>query len=377
MPTKPPLSRAEEARLGLEAAEWIVRLNEAGLDPEEPYSSMAERDRAFLEWTTRSPDHLRLFVETFEVHCRLQDIDRGRLIQIQDLLRTQHADVIPLFKSSEHGQRRRVISARGTAAKPQSLRRRLVLGSVAAASVLAVVTLSSIRFFASPPCVTNVGEQLTCKLEDGSFAILNTDSRIDVHFSAGRRAINLVRGEALFIVQHDTHRPFIVSTPTARVRAVGTQFNVRRREDSTDVAVIEGVVQVAAADISADSKAAGTDGASGSAAIESEGAMKLAAGEQAEVKRGRVAREKSLPATDVLAWRQRRLVFFDATLTEVAAEFNRYNRVQVDVEDSAAQNKRISGIFDADRPQALIIWAARDDSLVVQPKGDNWVIRAR
>ena len=54
------------------------------------------------------------------------------------------------------------------------------------------------------------------------------------------------RERALFVVEHDTARPFIVSAGTAKIRAVGTQFNVYRRSTGTDVAVVEGVVQVTA-----------------------------------------------------------------------------------------------------------------------------------
>jgi transposase len=54
----------------------------------------------------------------------------------------------------------------------------------------------------------------------------------------------LLRGEALFVVEHNPGRPFIVSANRTKIRAVGTQFNVRRRLDDTDVTVLEGVVQV-------------------------------------------------------------------------------------------------------------------------------------
>jgi transmembrane sensor len=81
--------------------------------------------------------------------------------------------------------------------------------------------------------------------------------------------------------------------------------------------------------------------------------------------------------TDALSWRQRRLVFRDAPLADVAAEFNRYNRIQIRIEGSAARGKQLTGIFDADRPQSIILFASKDESLSVQPDGDNWVIRSR
>src|SRR6202022_1799289 len=62
----------------------------------------------------------------------------------------------------------------------------------------------------------------------------------------------LTEGEALFEVEHDQKRPFIVLTPSARVRAVGTRFNVYEHPEgaptggnATTVSVLDGVVQIA------------------------------------------------------------------------------------------------------------------------------------
>jgi len=52
----------------------------------------------------------------------------------------------------------------------------------------------------------------------------------------------------------------------------------------------------------------------------------------------------------VLSWRQRRLVFRDATLADIAAEFNRYNHTQIHVEGDAARELRLSGNSRAASP---------------------------
>ena len=54
----------------------------------------------------------------------------------------------------------------------------------------------------------------------------------------------LLRGEARFQVAKNPARPFVVATREARVRAVGTLFNVRTDGAVTDVAVLEGRVEV-------------------------------------------------------------------------------------------------------------------------------------
>ena len=76
---------------------------------------------------------------------------------------------------------------------------------------------------------------------------LNTHSRVAVRLGAHAREVRLLRGEALFHVAHDPSRPFLVSTDDAVVQAVGTQFDVYRRDDGTVVAVLEGRVNVTTA----------------------------------------------------------------------------------------------------------------------------------
>ncbi len=105
--------------------------------------------------------------------------------------------------------------------------------------------------------------------------------------------------------------------------------------------------------------------------------MRLGAGEEARVTQGQVNARANAPISEALSWRERRLIFNDASLGEAAAEFNRYNRVQIEVDPSVSSDKRLTGIFDADRPQSLMLYAAQDDSLIVEPAGKNWVIRSR
>src|SRR6185437_13582651 len=144
-----------------------------------------------------------------------------------------------------------------------------------------------------------------------------------VTYTKAERDIRLVRGEALFIVEHDPKRPFIVTAENARVRAVGTQFNVRDRKSSVDVSVIEGVVQVTASNKD-------TRSSEGTATIVPSPAghpdvartpTRVSAGEVAHITSDRVVAAASSAVGDTVSWRQRRLVFKNATLGEVATEF--------------------------------------------------------
>ena len=92
--------------------------------------------------------------------------------------------------------------------------------------------------------VTPVGGFERITLRDGSVLQLNTSSEVRVVLSKSRRDVTLVQGEATFEVAKDRARPFVVTAGTAAVRAVGTNFNVRRISSGIEVMVIEGAVAV-------------------------------------------------------------------------------------------------------------------------------------
>src|SRR5687767_11767497 len=80
--------------------------------------------------------------------------------------------------------------------------------------------------------------------EDGSVVYLNAQSRLRIAYSDRRREVKLLDGEALFIVEKDSKRPFNVIAGATLVQAVGAQFNVRRRDRLILVSVVEGKVRV-------------------------------------------------------------------------------------------------------------------------------------
>jgi len=348
-------------QLGREASDWLVCLLEPETDPTHPYFDPQTRDQAFLEWLTRSPQHVKMYLETYETYQRTANIDPKKRIDIERLLHKHDAEVIQLFGPAPP-------------AAPPYRRRRVVMGIAAGVAALTLVGVMFSKVFGQRECATAIGEQRTCKLEDGSVIYLNTDSRVKMQLTQHERHIELVRGEALFEVQHDAHRPFVVSASHANIRAVGTRFNVRRRSESTDVTVIEGIVEVS----EGATDAAITDGDQSSkspGAGASSPALRVAAGEEASVARGHLNKQPHANVAEALSWRERRLIFKNTRLADVAAEFNRYNRRQIRIEGSIPME--LTGTFDSDRPTALILYALRQTALQVESDGDNWIIRPK
>ena len=355
-----------------EAADWLVRLSDEETDPEEPYPNRLDRQNAFFDWLERSPAHVRAFLEVLETERRLRHLAPLQDIDVRALLERRSAEVIQLFAPDEPYKKAPIRSPthEGSASfDPSAAARRprrwrpVAAGIAAALCAAAIAPWLYINLIAPTAYATGFGEQRTCKLRDGSIVYLNTDSRVEVQFNKTNRDIWLVRGEALFVVEHDASRPFIVHAGDSRIRAVGTQFDVYRRDDATTVSVVEGVVQIDAATTAKVSIAATP--------------TRVTAGEGADVRAGQVTAHPLQNVASAASWRERRLVFTDAPLSEVAHEFNRYNRTRIRVEGGAGDRLRLTGIFDADRPQALILYALKSNTLDVEPDGNDWVIRER
>jgi transmembrane sensor len=90
------------------------------------------------------------------------------------------------------------------------------------------------------------GQRPSLALPDGGRVTLNSGSAINIRFSAERRVLELVRGEILVQTAQDAlRRPFFVETEAGSVRAIGTRFIVRQRDDaSVDVGVLQGAVEL-------------------------------------------------------------------------------------------------------------------------------------
>ncbi len=257
-----------------------------------------------------------------------------------------------------------------------------------------VIAAGALWWFTGPGSwqsyTTKIGEQRVLELADGSTVHLNTDSQIAVRLSDTARNVRLLRGEALFSVEHDAKRPFLVRSDEAVIQAIGTRFDVYRRPQGTRVAVIEGLVKISASAEPvpafplqhSDPRPTDQTPPSSSMAINGRPAAKadrlLGAGEAADVSvDGQVQHRGTVDAVKVVAWSQRRLVFENDTLENIASEFNRYNaKLKIRVEGSAAA-QRFTGTFDADAPEVVMQALAGDPGLKIERVENEILIRDR
>src|SRR5206468_1732744 len=76
-------------------------------------------------------------------------------------------------------------------------------------------------------------------LPDGSQMLLSVATRLRMprDFGVRERRVEL-DGEAYFVIQHDSLRPFVVRTPYGTAEDLGTEFDVHAYEPEDGVAVV-------------------------------------------------------------------------------------------------------------------------------------------
>src|SRR3546814_2056524 len=82
-------------------------------------------------------------------------------------------------------------------------------------------------------------------LADGSVVTLNKNSELSYprRFTGSSRTVSL-QGEAFFDVETDREKPFVISVNDVEVEVTGTSFNIKSREEVTEVIVESGSVRV-------------------------------------------------------------------------------------------------------------------------------------
>lgn len=180
---------------------------------------------------------------------------------------------------------------------------------------------------------TAVGEIASLPLPDGTVAILDTQSAVDVQYTHDVRRI-ILRAGRLYIDTHPDNavhpRPFIVQTRHGDIEALGTEFAVRVTNDCSKVSVNQHAVRI-----------------TGKGAPQS--SLMLQAGHRATFTNGNVSPQISTLQDDVTAsgyasWRKGSLIATNMPLAHFVHRFQAYRQGYLFVDDSLAQLP-VSGVF--------------------------------
>jgi transmembrane sensor len=326
------MSTRAQTPLPASAARWFARMRDDQRTP--------QVEAEFNRWLSEDPAHEREYQ-------RLEEL-WGRVELVRDLPEIKTARSQALIDSQQ------VAGRAALRVRPAWF---LLAG---AAAVLVMLALSQFPE-TSHVYRTAVGNRKTIELADGSELTLNTDSLARVRYTLRSRTIQLERGQAHFKVARSRLRPFLVEAGRGLIRAVGTEFDVYRRDDLVQVTLVEGRVEVT-------DKAARTLPA------------QIEAGEQIALSAHGLSDARQVNIPQATAWVEGRLVFDNERLLDAVAEVNRYSATKIIVLDAALADFRVSGVFRTDRADSFVqavstslpvkILPAASGSLIIAPSSD-------
>ena len=359
-----------------EAAQWVWRLDAEDASP--------EMQADYQAWLGADARHREAIDEYSKVWRRLDDL---AALKSDSKVRTVRHGV-----DEEERQRRFPVPLRWVR-----------LG--AAATLLCAAVLVTYHFghpkplplAASESYATAIGQQRTVELADGSVVEMNTNSIIDIDFTASERVVRLSRGEVHFVVAKNPDRPFLVEAGDTWVRAVGTAFSVHVMPQApVQVLVTEGEVEVTKVPASAKDRVspgavyleAGAEDQVPPEAVYLEagaedrvlpGAIYLEAGESLGSDADAPQRVVAVSRAEIekeLAWRNGMLVFEGDPLELVVEELSRYTQARFVIVDDSIRQRRVGGHFKTDDVDGLLSVLERGLSVEVRRQGSSVILLA-
>lgn len=347
----------ERKTIEAEARQWLIRLDGDGeLSPE---------DKAALQaWIQRSPSH-REELQRISSFWNEANILTELAIPLQPKVSEPVQPPPSLFKSILE-----LFPFNGVTTTATVL-------FLSAAAIFAAWYLPKIQEASNGIYATAIGQLHMEKLTDSSVVHINTDSQVQVDYSDTVRKVRLLRGEAHFEVAKNTRRPFEVYAGNSMIKAVGTAFSVRIREDHISVIVDEGQVELAlkptlltpSPTTSVEESTTGIH----SPALKNPPLVKIGVldqGQSATLDNQRLLSDQDHHALSVdelaqvesiakpeldrrLSWLDGYLVFAGEPLNEVVKEVNRYTPVVIEIIDPSIRQIPIGGRFKVEDLDAL------------------------
>jgi transmembrane sensor len=265
-------------------------------------------ERAWRDWRAADPDHERAWSHLTRADARMRDLPAKAAY---DAL---------------------------SAASRQRGRRKVLRATAFLATCIGPALWAADRnrwLHISPDHATDVGERREVHLADGTHVTLDTDTRIDVRFSASERILRLRQGQILVATGHRggdaSTMPLRVDTSHGSITALGTRLSVRQQDDAAQVALFEGAVEI---------QPAQRQGAG----------LVLSAGQTARCTRLRAELAGVVGAGNT-AWLRGELAADDMPLSQFLEELSRYRPGVISCDEQTGR-LRVSGLFqlaDTDR----------------------------
>lgn len=289
-------SRGESLRG--QVADWLLRLEEAPGDK----ALRAE----FEAWLAQSDSHRRAHDTIVRLWRSAEELDT-----VAD---AAPANVTPL------ASRRKIV-------------RRAGWGIAALAACLVLLAFPAIQLRLVADYRTDVAEHREVVLEDGSRVSLDAGSAIAIDFQERQRTVRLLSGQAFFEVVPSAARPFVVKAADVTVWVTGTSFSVGASGTGVAVEVATGTVNVVR---------------------EGQRLASLTVGQRLQVAPGGASVRREINPDDVAAWRDSRLVVYQATIRDVVEQIGRYMPGVIVFRDREIADRLVTGIINLHRPDEAL-----------------------
>lgn len=301
--------------VALRAVEWWMELQSG--------ENTQAQKLALANWCAEHPDHERAWQHLCSVSNRFRGLAG---------LTSQAATQIPDAVSAQSAAARAALTRSGAARRQASTKVLTTLLFAGGATWLASEYLPWRTWNADVR--TAPGERRSITLADGTRVTLNTDSAINIRFSATERRVRLVKGEIMVATAHQDGarpRPFVVETAQGSLQPLGTRFAVRQHSTLTRLDVFQGSVRITPFDAR-------------------HRALVVQAGQRARFTRTGVGARETISENDA-AWTDGLIVASGMRLGDFIAELDRYRTGHLRC-DPAVADLRLSGTFplaDIDR----------------------------
>jgi len=246
----------------------------------------------------------------------------------------QQADLLEPFSAA---LRERVASREVLLAEAKAMTARQRKGRKAAGSTALVLLLAGAVWWLDPAWRTEqvlvaIGAQREIQLADGSQVLLDSGSHLRIERRLRSRQLELVDGQARFIVVH-ADAPFIVRSQGVSVRDIGTVFDVRSDVRGVRVGVLQGEVEVS----------------NGRGEVQP-----LQANQQVLASVAELSEVQQVDSVALDGWRQSVLRFDGTPLREAVVDLQRYSEQPLRLADERTGGLRLSGEFDSRQVRALL-----------------------
>ena len=201
---------------------------------------------------------------------------------------------------------------------------------IAAIFLIAAGLWSTYRIFSTADYISvGAGKEVLVKtLPDGSTITMNKNSLLSFASNfTDHRAIRMQKGEIFFKVTPNKEKPFIIEVENVKIKVVGTSFNVKYRNEQTEVIVETGIVKVS---ISGDD-------------------AELHKGEKVIIKNGTTELKKELNTDQLYTYyRNKTFILNNTSLSKVIEKINEAYQVNIVIEDPRIKNITLTTTFPED-----------------------------